>query len=174
MLFRPISFALLALSLVHASPNPLPANGILPSTIDCDAQGTCRSQITSVASPKPGRHLFPAPLLSKSLSDRRPPPAGNSASGSAPRSARTSTSSRTSELDSGSPSTKLTTTSSPSMAGLTPPSSQSSPRARASSRSSFRTPTLCGRPSSTGPARSSAALYCAGRAEACASAGHLR
>ncbi|KAJ7695242.1 hypothetical protein B0H14DRAFT_3905498 [Mycena olivaceomarginata] len=50
MLFRPISFALLALSLVHASPNPLPANGILPSTIDVTRRAPVAVKITSVAS----------------------------------------------------------------------------------------------------------------------------
>ncbi|KAJ7690486.1 hypothetical protein B0H17DRAFT_1064832 [Mycena rosella] len=53
MLFRPISFALLALSLVHASPNPLPADGILPSSIDVARRAPVSVKITSVASLNP-------------------------------------------------------------------------------------------------------------------------
>ncbi|KAJ6545781.1 hypothetical protein B0H19DRAFT_1076041 [Mycena capillaripes] len=47
MLFRPISFALLALSLVHASPNPLPADG---SNIDVARRAPVPVKITSVQS----------------------------------------------------------------------------------------------------------------------------
>ncbi|KAJ7691483.1 hypothetical protein B0H17DRAFT_1133786 [Mycena rosella] len=53
MLFHPISFALLALSLVHASPNPLPADGILPSSIDVARRAPVSVKITSVASLNP-------------------------------------------------------------------------------------------------------------------------
>ncbi|KAJ7247513.1 hypothetical protein C8J57DRAFT_1240846 [Mycena rebaudengoi] len=52
MLFRPISFGLLALSLVHASPNPLPVDG---SSIDVARRApiTVPVKITSVSSLNP-------------------------------------------------------------------------------------------------------------------------
>ncbi|KAJ7896367.1 hypothetical protein B0H14DRAFT_2679198 [Mycena olivaceomarginata] len=53
MLFRPISVALFAISFVHASPNPLPADGTPPSSIGVERRAPVPVQITSVASLNP-------------------------------------------------------------------------------------------------------------------------
>ncbi|KAJ7301550.1 hypothetical protein DFH08DRAFT_827424 [Mycena albidolilacea] len=74
MLFCPISFALLALSLVHASPNPLPANGILPSTIDVTRRAPVAVKITSVASLNPVVTFSGTPPLEVLVGQAAAPP----------------------------------------------------------------------------------------------------
>ncbi|KAJ7486888.1 hypothetical protein FB451DRAFT_1168268 [Mycena latifolia] len=69
MLFRPISFALLALSLVHASPNPVPANGI-----DVTRRAPVAVKITSVASLNPVVTFSGTPPLEVLVGQAAAPP----------------------------------------------------------------------------------------------------
>ncbi|KAJ7027268.1 hypothetical protein C8F04DRAFT_1122912 [Mycena alexandri] len=74
MLFHPISFALFALSLVHASPNPLPADGFLPSSIDVARRAPVPVKITSVASLNPVDTFSGTPPLEVLVGQAAAPP----------------------------------------------------------------------------------------------------
>ncbi|KAJ7273834.1 hypothetical protein C8J57DRAFT_1313911 [Mycena rebaudengoi] len=74
MLFHPISFALLALLLVHASPNPLPAGGIVPSSIDVARRAPVPVKITSVSSLNPVLTFSGTPPLEVLVGQAAAPP----------------------------------------------------------------------------------------------------
>ncbi|KAJ7438984.1 hypothetical protein FB451DRAFT_1415953 [Mycena latifolia] len=74
MLFTSISLALLALSTVHASPKPRPANAVLPSSIDFSGRAPVPVKITSVVSLNPADTFSGTPPLEVLVGQAASPP----------------------------------------------------------------------------------------------------